>query len=138
MKRAIELAQKGAGKTAPNPCVGCVIVKNERIVGEGWHKKAGGPHAEIEALKKAGAKAKGATMYVTLEPCCHYGKTGPCTDAIIKSGVRRVIAAMIDPSPHANGKGIKILHGAGIKVRVGLCEKEAKAINSESLRDIYL
>lgn len=131
MKRAIELAKKGAGRVAPNPCVGCVIVKNGRIVGEGWHKRFGGPHAEIEALKKAGRRACGAVMYVSLEPCCHFGKTPPCTNAIIKSGIKNVFAAMIDPSPHANGKGIRALKKAGITVRVGLCEKEVREINQD-------
>ncbi|MBI5152342.1 bifunctional diaminohydroxyphosphoribosylaminopyrimidine deaminase/5-amino-6-(5-phosphoribosylamino)uracil reductase RibD [Candidatus Peregrinibacteria bacterium] len=136
MRRAIELAKKGVGRVAPNPCVGCVIVKNDRIVGEGWHKRFGGPHAEIEALKKAGSRACGAVMYVTLEPCCHFGKTPPCTDAIIKSKVREVFAAMIDPSLHANSKGIKILRAAGIRTQIGLCEKEALAINQIFLKNV--
>ena len=121
MKRAFELAERGRGHTDPNPCVGCVIVKNNKIIGEGWHKKAGGPHAEIEALKAAGKQAKGATMYVTLEPCCHFGKTPPCTDAIIRAGIKHVIAAKIDPNPIVNGKGILILRNAGIRAEIKNC-----------------
>lgn len=136
MRRAIDLAQKGIGKTSPNPRVGCVIAKDGRIIGEGWHKRAGGHHAEIEALKKAGRRARGATLYVSLEPCCHFGRTPPCTDAIMKSGVRRVIAAMIDPSPHANGKGARALRKAGISVRVGMRGKEAREINQIFLKNV--
>ncbi len=121
MKRAFELAEKGRGYTYPNPCVGCVIVRNGKIIAEGWHKKAGGPHAEIEALKNAGEKARGATMYVSLEPCCHYGKTPPCTDAIIKAGISKVIAAVEDSNPLVNGKGMRILKRAGIKTEIKNC-----------------
>jgi diaminohydroxyphosphoribosylaminopyrimidine deaminase/5-amino-6-(5-phosphoribosylamino)uracil reductase len=120
MKRAIRLARRGQGHVEPNPMVGCVIVKGGRIVGEGWHKKFGGPHAEIEALKLAGKQARGATMYVTLEPCCHYGKTPPCSDAVIAAGLKRVVVAAVDPFPAVSGKGIKQLEAAGIKVDIGV------------------
>lgn len=115
MRRALDLAKKGFGKTSPNPCVGAVIVKNGVIIGEGWHKQAGAPHAEIEALKnckKKGKNPKGAEMYVSLKPCCHFGKTGPCTDAIIKAGIRKVIAAIDDPNPLCkNTRAIFKKHG---------------------------
>ena len=114
---ALQLAAKGLGSVEPNPAVGAVIVKNGKIIGRGWHKKFGGPHAEINALadcKKQGANPKGATMFVTLEPCCHYGKTGPCTDALIAAKLKKVVVATIDPSKHANGKGIRQLRKAGI------------------------
>ncbi|NTW80868.1 MAG: bifunctional diaminohydroxyphosphoribosylaminopyrimidine deaminase/5-amino-6-(5-phosphoribosylamino)uracil reductase RibD, partial [Geobacteraceae bacterium] len=109
MKRALTLAKKGLGKTSPNPAVGCVIVKNGKIVGEGWHKKAGGPHAEIHALEKAGVDAQGADVYVTLEPCSHTGKTPPCSEALIRAGVKRVVAGMSDPNPQVNGGGLAAL-----------------------------
>ncbi len=125
MRRAIELARKGEGRTSPNPVVGAVIVKGNKVLAEGYHKKAGGPHAEIEALKKAGKKAKGATLIVTLEPCCHFGKTPPCTDAIIKAGIRRVLIGARDPNPKVAGKGIKKLKEARVIVEPGLLKKEA-------------
>jgi len=134
MKKALELAE--GAFTSPNPMVGCVIVKNSRIVGQGYHKRAGKPHAEIEALKKAGSKAKGATVYVTLEPCCHYGKTPPCTDAIIKAGVKKVVAAMYDPNPLVSGKGVKALRNAGIKVEVGVLGLEAARLNEAYIKKI--
>jgi len=118
MLRALELARKG--KTTPNPMVGAVLVKNNRIIAEGFHSRAGGPHAEVVALKKAGSKARGADLYVNLEPCCHMGRTPPCTDAIIQSGVSRVFAGMKDPNKLVQGKGIRILKAAGIKVSVGM------------------
>lgn len=130
MLRAITLAKRGLGKTSPNPAVGCVIVKDNRIVGEGFHRRFGLDHAETEALKRAGAKAKGARLYVTLEPCTHFGKTPPCTDAIIKAGIKEVIAAMRDPNPINNGKGIRILRAVGIRVKEGICKKEAEALNA--------
>lgn len=129
MRRAIDLALAGLGKTSPNPAVGAVVVKNGRVAGEGYHRKAGGPHAEIAALRRAGKKARGADLYVTLEPCCHYGKTPPCSDAIIASGVRRVIIGTRDPNPLVNGKGIKILKSGGIKVAEGVLKKECADIN---------
>src|SRR6476661_8143166 len=106
MLRALELAERGRGSVEPNPLVGCVIVKDGAVVGEGWHARFGGPHAEAAALSAAGEKASGATLYVTLEPCCHHGKTPPCTQAIITAGIRRVVAAMKDPFPEVSGKGI--------------------------------
>lgn len=121
------LAKKGLGKTSPNPMVGCVIVKNGRIIGDGYHKKAGFPHAEIEALNKAGKDAKGATLYVNLEPCSHYGRTPPCTDAIIKAGIKRVVASCLDVNPIVNGK--KILERKGIKVNIGLLKDEGHMLN---------
>ena len=133
MEIALQLAARGLGNVEPNPVVGTVIVKNGKIIGRGWHKKFGGPHAEINALadcKKQGGSPKGATMFVTLEPCCHYGKTGPCTDAIIAAKLKRVVIATIDPSKHANGKGIRQLRKADIKVDVGLCRGEARMLNA--------
>ncbi len=132
MKMALKLAKRGLGSVEPNPTVGCVIVKNNTIIGKGYHKKFGGPHAEINALAdcKANKKSpKGATMYATLEPCCHKGKTGPCTDAIIKAGLKKVIIAAGDPSKHANGKGVRKLRKAGIETEVGLCQKQAQLLN---------
>ncbi len=129
MSRALHLAKKGFYTTAPNPNVGCVLVKDGEVVGEGWHEKAGEAHAEINALKQAGAKAEGATAYVTLEPCCHQGKTPPCTDALIKAKVKHVIAAMIDPHAKVAGKGLKHLESAGIFIEQGLLEEQAKELN---------
>lgn len=137
MLMALRLAQRGLGSVEPNPAVGAVIVKGERIIGSGWHKKFGGPHAEINALedcKKQGINPKGATMFVTLEPCCHFGKTGPCTDALIAAKLKRVAIATIDPSKHANGKGLRLLRKAGIKVDVGLCQDEARLLNAPFMK----
>ncbi|MFH1479550.1 MAG: bifunctional diaminohydroxyphosphoribosylaminopyrimidine deaminase/5-amino-6-(5-phosphoribosylamino)uracil reductase RibD [Candidatus Omnitrophota bacterium] len=129
MKRAIELAKKGMFTTSPNPMVGAIVVKNEKVISESYHKRAGSLHAEAMAIKKAGKRAKGATLYVTLEPCSHIGRTPPCVDSIIKSGISKVICAMKDPNPLNNGKGIEILRRNKIKVSVGLLEKEAKELN---------
>ncbi|MFK5915674.1 MAG: bifunctional diaminohydroxyphosphoribosylaminopyrimidine deaminase/5-amino-6-(5-phosphoribosylamino)uracil reductase RibD [Woeseiaceae bacterium] len=129
MSRALALAKKGLYTTAPNPNVGCVLVKDNEVVGEGWHVKAGEAHAEINALKQAGNKAEGATAYVTLEPCCHQGKTPPCSDALIKAKVARVVAAMVDPHSKVSGKGLKQLEAAGIIVESGLLEEQAKELN---------
>lgn len=129
MGRALELARRGLYTTDPNPRVGCVLVRGEEVVGEGWHVRAGGPHAEINALRAAGARAAGATAYVTLEPCCHHGRTPPCTDALIASGVRRVVAAMEDPNPRVGGAGLKALRAAGIEVRSGVLAAEAERLN---------
>lgn len=129
MERALKLAALGRGKTSPNPMVGAVVVLNGRVVGEGYHQKAGTPHAEVHALRQAGDKAKGAVLYVTLEPCCHYGRTPPCTEAIIRSGVRRVVVAVEDPNPLVSGKGIQALREAGIEVEVGVLEAEARRLN---------
>ena len=125
MKMALLLAEKGRGTTRPNPLVGAIIVKQGKIIGEGYHKRAGQPHAEILAINKAGDKVKGSSLYLTLEPCCHTGRTGPCTDAIIKSGISRVVYAIKDPDPRVNGKGGKILRKAGIDVKSGVLKKEA-------------
>ncbi len=129
MNRAIQLARKGLFTTHPNPRVGCVIVKNTQIIGEGFHYKAGKGHAEVNALKQAGDAAKNATCYVTLEPCCHHGKTPPCADALIKAGVSEVIVAMEDPNPLVAGQGIAALEQAGIKVTVGICREQAEGLN---------
>jgi diaminohydroxyphosphoribosylaminopyrimidine deaminase/5-amino-6-(5-phosphoribosylamino)uracil reductase len=129
MARALQLAARGLFTTAPNPRVGCVIVKDGRVVGEGWHERAGTPHAEIHALKAAGDAARGATVYVTLEPCSHHGRTPPCAEALIDAGVARVVAAMSDPNPLVAGGGISMLTLAGIRAEVGLMETEARALN---------
>jgi len=130
MARALQLARRGMYTTDPNPRVGCVIVKDGKILGEGWHERAGEPHAEINALNQAGRMhAHSAGVYLTLEPCCHQGRTPPCTQALIKAGVKRVVAAMRDPNPHVAGKGIKELESHGIRVDVGLMESEAEALN---------
>lgn len=129
MSRALQLARKGFYTTRPNPSVGCVIVKDKQIVGEGYHQKAGEPHAEVHALHMAGATAAGATAYVTLEPCSHYGRTPPCALALIKMGVKRVVVAVEDPNPQVSGRGIQMLSDAGIQVDVGLHRDEAYALN---------
>ena len=129
MARALQLARKGLFTTAPNPRVGCVIVRGEKVVGEGWHEKAGAPHAEINALAMAGARADGATVYVSLEPCAHHGRTPPCADALIAAGVARVVAAMRDPNPLVAGKGLAALTGAGIAADSGVLEHEASELN---------
>lgn len=129
MSRALQLARRGLFTTSPNPRVGCVIVKDARVVGEGWHERAGTPHAEIHALKAAGEAARGATVYVTLEPCSHHGRTPPCAEALIEAGVGRVVAAMSDPNPLVAGGGIAMLVLAGIQAEVGLLEAEARALN---------
>jgi diaminohydroxyphosphoribosylaminopyrimidine deaminase/5-amino-6-(5-phosphoribosylamino)uracil reductase len=129
MQHAIRLAKKGLYKTDPNPCVGCVIVKDEKIVGEGWHQRAGEGHAEINALKQAATKAKDATVFITLEPCSHTGKTPPCVDALINAGVKKVIAAMTDPNPLVAGSGLKKLQDAGIETEYGLLESQARELN---------
>lgn len=137
MQMALKLAQRGIGSVEPNPAVGCIIVKQNQIVGKGWHKKFGGPHAEITALedcKTLGVNPQAATMYVTLEPCSHQGKTPPCTDTIIHSQLARVVVATIDPSEHANGKGIGQLREAGIEVLTGVCENEAKMLNAPFIK----
>lgn len=129
MRMALKLARRGIGSVEPNPAVGCVIIKNNKIIGRGWHKKFGGPHAEINALKSCKKSPCGATMYVTLEPCCHFGKTPPCTKAIVESGVRKVIAGTKDPTRKVGGKGFKILKKAGIEIKTGICKKEAEKLN---------
>jgi diaminohydroxyphosphoribosylaminopyrimidine deaminase / 5-amino-6-(5-phosphoribosylamino)uracil reductase len=134
MLRALDLARRGLGYVEPNPMVGCVIVADGQVVGEGWHQRFGGPHAEVEALTKAGERARGATMYVSLEPCCHHGKTPPCTEAILAAGLKRVVVAMRDPFPHVAGGGLKRLAGAGIDVELGLNETEAQQLNAPYLK----
>ena len=130
MARAIELARSGWYTTMPNPRVGCVIVDvNGHIVGEGWHEKAGEPHAEVHALRMAGIKAKGATAYVTLEPCSHFGRTSPCAEALKAAGVARVVAAIQDANPAVSGKGLALLQAAGIETLSGVLEEEARALN---------
>ena len=124
MRRALELAERGWGRVAPNPLVGAVVVNEGAVVGEGWHQEYGGPHAEVHALRNAGAGCRGATLYVTLEPCSHHGKTPPCTDAIIASGVARVIFAASDPNPRARG-GAEVLRAAGVEVIAGMEEQQA-------------
>jgi diaminohydroxyphosphoribosylaminopyrimidine deaminase/5-amino-6-(5-phosphoribosylamino)uracil reductase len=135
MRRALELAARGRGAVEPNPMVGAVVLDAAGgFAGEGWHRKFGEPHAEVNALAAAGDRARGGTLVVTLEPCCHWGKTPPCTDAALRSGVRRVIAAMADPFPKVAGGGVKVLRDAGIEVHVGLCEPEARRLNAPYLK----
>jgi diaminohydroxyphosphoribosylaminopyrimidine deaminase/5-amino-6-(5-phosphoribosylamino)uracil reductase len=129
MSRALELARLGLATTTPNPRVGCVIVKDGTVVGEGWHRRAGEPHAEIVALGEAGGRARGATVYLTLEPCSHFGRTPPCVESLIEARVARVIAAMEDPNPTVNGRGLARLRDAGIDVRCGLLQHEATELN---------
>lgn len=129
MARALRLAERGLTTATPNPCVGCVLVKDGQVVGEGWHVRAGEPHAEVHALRAAGDQARGATAYVSLEPCSHHGRTPPCANALIDAGVARVVAAMTDPNPQVSGQGIQLLVLAGIRVEVGLLEQEARALN---------
>lgn len=129
MARALELARKGLYSTHPNPRVGCVIVREGQIVGEGWHALAGEPHAEVHALRQAGEQARGATAYVTLEPCSHHGRTPPCADALVNAGVTRVVASMQDPNPEVAGRGLLRLMTAGIAVQCGVLEAEARALN---------
>lgn len=136
MKAALELAARARGRTSPNPMVGAVVVKEGNIVGRGYHLKAGTPHAEIHALNEAGEAARGATLYVTLEPCCHYGRTGPCTAAIINAGVARVVTAMADPNPLVSGEGIRRLKSAGIEVTAGVMEEEALELNEVFIKYI--
>jgi diaminohydroxyphosphoribosylaminopyrimidine deaminase/5-amino-6-(5-phosphoribosylamino)uracil reductase len=129
MLECLSLAEKGAGYVSPNPMVGAVLVKNGKVVGRGHHRRFGGPHAEVYALRQAGKNSRGGTLYVNLEPCCHYGKTPPCTDLIIQSGVKRVVVGMKDPNPLVNGKGIRILRSKGIKVDVGILQEDCRKLN---------
>jgi diaminohydroxyphosphoribosylaminopyrimidine deaminase/5-amino-6-(5-phosphoribosylamino)uracil reductase len=129
MERALDLAELGRSTTHPNPRVGCVIVRDGECVGEGWHERAGGPHAEVAALAVAGERARGADLYVTLEPCCHVGRTGPCTEALIHAGVQRVYAAIEDPNPRVAGRGIQQLEAARISTHVGLGAARARELN---------
>lgn len=136
MKRALALARRGVGKTTPNPAVGCVVTRDARIVGEGWHRKAGTPHAEIHALAMAGDNAQGADVFVTLEPCAHYGKTPPCTEALIRAGVARVFVGMTDPNPLVSGRGVAALRAAGIDVECGILERECRMLNEPFIKHI--
>lgn len=139
MRAALALAARGLGNTWPNPAVGCVIVAADgQVVGRGWTQPGGRPHAETEALKRAGAAARGATAYVTLEPCCHWGRTPPCTDAMIAAGVARVVVALRDPDPRVDGEGFSRLRGAGIAVEEGLLAEEAAAMNAGFIKRLRL
>ncbi|HKY49829.1 MAG TPA: bifunctional diaminohydroxyphosphoribosylaminopyrimidine deaminase/5-amino-6-(5-phosphoribosylamino)uracil reductase RibD [Candidatus Limnocylindria bacterium] len=129
MRRALRLAARAAGRTSPNPMVGAVVVRGDDVVGAGYHHAAGEPHAEVNALAQAGAAARGATLYTTLEPCAHHGRTPPCVDAIVGAGVRRVVAAMRDPDPRTDGKGFRQLRAAGIELEQGVLETEALRLN---------
>jgi diaminohydroxyphosphoribosylaminopyrimidine deaminase/5-amino-6-(5-phosphoribosylamino)uracil reductase len=133
MRRALELAERGRGYVEPNPLVGAVVMREGKCVGEGWHERFGQAHAEVNALAAAGEQARGATLYVTLEPCCHHGKTPPCTDAILRAGINRVVAAMADPFPLVSGKGAEQLRAAGVTVEIGLGEAEARRLNAPYL-----
>jgi diaminohydroxyphosphoribosylaminopyrimidine deaminase/5-amino-6-(5-phosphoribosylamino)uracil reductase len=130
MRMALGLARKGRGRTTPNPMVGAVVVRGKAVVGRGYHLRAGEPHAEVLALRQAGKKAKGATLYLNLEPCDHFGKTPPCTQAILKAGIERVVAGMKDPNPLVSGRGFRRLKKAGVKVEVGLLEGECRELNA--------
>jgi len=129
MKLALKLARRGLGWTSPNPMVGAVLVKNNRIIGQGYHRRFGGNHAEVNALRNASADPSGATLYVTLEPCCHYGKTPPCVDAIIRNKIRKVVIGTLDPNPQVNGKSVRILNEHGIETGVGVLEEECRELN---------
>jgi diaminohydroxyphosphoribosylaminopyrimidine deaminase / 5-amino-6-(5-phosphoribosylamino)uracil reductase len=138
MRTALALARRGLGTVWPNPSVGCVLIKDGRVVGRGWTQPGGRPHGETEALRRAGEAARGATAYVSLEPCCHWGKTPPCTDALINAGVRRVVVTLEDPDPRVAGKGIRQLRAAGLEVETGLCAKEAAEVNAGFLNRLRL
>lgn len=134
MREALRIAKNSLGRTSPNPMVGAVVVRDGRIIAEGWHRKAGTPHAEVHALNMAGELAEGATLYVTLEPCSHFGRTPPCANKIIASKISRVVVAMTDPNPKVAGRGIEILRAAGISVDVGILEEEARRLNEFFLK----
>lgn len=136
MKKALELAKKGEGYVSPNPLVGAVVVKEGEIVGSGYHQKAGTPHAEVHAIEDAGEKAKGATLYVNLEPCCHIGKTPACSLKIINSDIKRLVVGMVDPNPKVAGKGIEQLKKAGIEIKTGVLEDEAKKLNEIFIKNM--
>jgi diaminohydroxyphosphoribosylaminopyrimidine deaminase/5-amino-6-(5-phosphoribosylamino)uracil reductase len=129
MGRCLELARRGLGEVEPNPMVGALLVRDGRVIAEGWHRRFGGPHAEVNALDRAGTRSKGATLYVSLEPCPHFGKTPPCTDRIVDAGVREIVAAVRDPNPIVNGKGLQVLRRHGVKVRTGALEEDAVRLN---------
>jgi diaminohydroxyphosphoribosylaminopyrimidine deaminase/5-amino-6-(5-phosphoribosylamino)uracil reductase len=129
MARALQLAERGLYTTTPNPRVGCVIVKQGKIIGEGWHVRSGEPHAEIHALMEAGDQARGATAYVTLEPCSHHGRTPPCADALVEAGIARLVASLSDPNPQVSGNGLARLTAAGVETEIGLLEAESRKLN---------
>jgi diaminohydroxyphosphoribosylaminopyrimidine deaminase/5-amino-6-(5-phosphoribosylamino)uracil reductase len=129
MKRVLRLAEKGRGRTSPNPMVGAVLVRDDQVVAEGYHSRAGGPHAEIVALRKAGEQSRGATLYLNLEPCTHHGKTPPCAPVVIEAGLKRVVIGMKDPNPLVNGKGVEALTRAGVDVEIGILDKECRRLN---------
>src|SRR5437870_4622881 len=134
LSRAFDLAERGRGYVEPNPLVGAVVVRDEQPLGEGWHQRYGAAHAEVNALAAAGEAARGATLYVTLEPCCHHGKTPPCTEAVRAAGIRRVVAAMSDPFPQVAGRGAAQLRAAGLTVELGILEAEARRQNAPYLK----
>jgi len=134
MRRALELAARGTGETNPNPVVGCVLVREGGVVGEGYHRRAGGPHAEVLALRRAGAVARGATLYVNLEPCSHHGRTPPCAPRIVEAGVKRVVTAFRDPNPRVSGRGLAVLRAGGVEVTVGVLEGDARRLNERFIR----
>ncbi len=137
MKSVLRLAAKGRGKTSPNPMVGAIIVNKNRVIGKGYHRKAGTPHAEILALRESGERARGSALYVNLEPCCHRDKkTPPCTDAIIQSGIKKVVLGMTDPNPKVSGKGIRVLKKAGIEIVTGILEEESRRLNGAYIKYI--
>ncbi len=136
MLRALALAEQGRYSVSPNPMVGCVIVQNGRVIGEGWHRRAGEPHAEVDALRNCTDDPRGATMYVTLEPCAHHGRTPPCADALIAAGLARVVIAMTDPHSVVNGRGIDMLRAAGIIVETGVCEEAARKLNEKFVHSV--
>jgi diaminohydroxyphosphoribosylaminopyrimidine deaminase/5-amino-6-(5-phosphoribosylamino)uracil reductase len=134
MQHALALAERGRGLVEPNPLVGAVVVRDDQVVGEGWHQRFGEAHAEVHALALAGERARGATLYVTLEPCCHHGKTPPCTDAVLGAGIRRLVAAMLDPFAQVAGRGAALLREAGLEVEIGLEENPARRLNAPYLK----
>lgn len=136
MRRALSLARRGVGKTSPNPAVGCVLSRDGEIVGEGWHRKAGTPHAEVHALRRAAERARGADVFVTLEPCSHHGRTPPCAEALIAAGVARVFIGMQDPNPLVSGKGMAALRAAGIGVECGILERECRLLNEPFIKHV--
>jgi diaminohydroxyphosphoribosylaminopyrimidine deaminase/5-amino-6-(5-phosphoribosylamino)uracil reductase len=136
MRMALALAERAAGRTSPNPMVGAVLVRGGKVIATGYHRIAGGPHAEIDALRRAGVKARGATLYLNLEPCSHYGRTPPCADAVIAAGVKEVVAGMADPNPLVSGRGFRRLRRAGIRVRSGVLEMESRALNEAFIKYI--
>ncbi|HMO37087.1 MAG TPA: bifunctional diaminohydroxyphosphoribosylaminopyrimidine deaminase/5-amino-6-(5-phosphoribosylamino)uracil reductase RibD, partial [Gemmatales bacterium] len=134
MRRALALAAKGQGRVEPNPMVGALVVRDGIVVGQGHHQQFGGPHAEVHAGEMAGSEAQGATLYVTLEPCCHHGKTPPCVEAVLRAGIRKVVAAMVDPYPSVYGAGLKQLEQAGVEVVIGVEEKAAARLNKPFIK----